>query len=277
MITLKLTYFNGKVEKEVITPTIFPDGTSQVYKVEAITKDYRNVTEAQIIWQFESEVELMHVAELSDLLDAYTGNPRPIKILNVPFLPYGRQDKPITNTSTFAERTFSKMINAMKFDRVLSFDVHGVTTIDNLQKLSANETIKTIFTDNGYDVYCYPDGGACERYLHEPSVNGLKIRDQKTGKIIDYQLVTEYEDSTGHTHGVNVEGKKVLIVDDILDGGATFIELMKLLKNVKVGEVGLYTSHAIASKGYDHLKEAGISNFYTTNSLIKNIDGINIV
>lgn len=278
MIRLKLTYFNGDVVTEVIKPTVFPDGTSQTWKVQAITKDYRNVTQAEIIWQFESEAELLHVAQLADLLDAYTGAPRPVKVLNMPFLPYGRQDKPITNNSTFAERTFSKLVDALNFDRVLSFDVHGTTTIKNLQKLSANETIKKVFEDNGYEVYAYPDGGACERYLHEPSINGLKIREQKTGNIIDYQLVTEYEDKDGNNHGVSVFGKKVLIVDDLCDGGATFIELMKLLKNESVGEVGLYVSHGIFSKGKEHLVEAGISKFFTTNSLIKNQEeGIKIV
>ena len=278
MITLKLEYYNGEKLSEVITPTIFPDGTTQVYKIQAITKDYRNVVRSEIVWQFENEAELLHVAQLSDLLDSYTLHPRPVKILNVPFLPYGRQDKPISNSTTFAERTFAKLLNSLEFDRVVSFDVHGTTTVKNLQTLSANETVKKIFEENGYEVYCYPDGGACERYLHEPSVNGAKIRDKITGKIVDYQLTTEYEDKNGFTHGVSVKGKKVLIVDDLLDGGATFIELMKLLKNVEVGEVGLYVSHAIASKGYEHLIEAGITQFFTTNSLPRNAEkGIKIV
>lgn len=278
MIKLKLTNYKDEVTYENIVPTMFPDGTSQVWKVKAITQDYRNVAKAEIIWQFENEAELVHVAQLSDLLDAYTVHPRPVKILNVPFLPYGRQDKPISNNSTFAERSISKLINAMKFDRVISFDVHGISTIDNLQRLSANSLIQKIFDDNGYEVFCYPDGGACERYLHEPSVNGLKVRDQQTGEIIDYQLVTEYEDKQGHTHGVSVKGKKVLIVDDLADGGATFVHLMELLKNYGVGEVGLYVSHGIFSKGFDHLREAGISQFFTTNSLPKNEEtGIKVV
>lgn len=278
MIRLKLTNYKDEATYETITPTMFPDGTSQVWKIKAIAQDYRNVAKAEIIWQFENEAEVVHVGQLKDLLDAYTVSPRPTTILNVPFLPYGRQDKPISNKTTFAERSFSKLINAMKFDRVLSFDVHGTTTIDNLQKLSANSTIEKVFKDNTYDVYCYPDGGACERYLHEPSINGLKIRDQSTGEIVDYQLVTEYEDKTGHTHGVNVKGKKVLIVDDLADGGATFIHLMSLLKTFEVGEVGLYVSHGIFSKGFDHLREAGISNFYTTNSLPRNEEtGIKVV
>lgn len=278
MVKLKLKYFDGNEEIEIVNPLVFPDQTSQVFRVKAITKNYRNVVSSEIIWQFENEAEFMHVAQLSDLLDSYTGDPRPLKILNIPFLPYGRQDKAISNNSTFAQRTFTKMIDSLNFDRVITFDCHGVCTIKNLIKLSANETIKKVFEDNKYDVYCYGDGSACKRYLHEPSINGVKVRNQQTGNIEEYYLVTEYENKLGNNVGVDPKDKRILIVDDILDGGATFIQLMSLLKEHNVGEVGLYTSHAIASKGYDHLKEAGISQFFTTNSLTKNEEsGIKIV
>lgn len=271
MIKLKLKYYNGEQTEEIIKPTLFPDGTSQIWKIENIAKNYNTVVECEIIWQFEKEEEFIYVSQLSDLLDAYTGYPRPLKILNIPFLPYGRQDKPISNKTTFAQRTFTKLIDTLNFDRVISFDVHGVCAIKNLHKISANNLIRDVFKSNGYQVYCYPDGGACERYFDEKelSINGLKIRDQQTGKIAEYIL---------ETSGVNVKGKKILIVDDLLDGGATFIELSKLLKNEGVAEMGLYISHSIASKGYEHLKEAGISSFYFTNSLSKNENlGIKIV
>jgi len=277
MIKLKLTNLDNGVTEEVITPTIFPDGTSQVWKVKTITSNYRNTIQSEIIWQFENEAEIMYVAQLSDLLDSYSGETRPVKVLNIPFLPYGRQDKPVNNNGTFAQRTFTSIINSLNFDRVISFDVHGVSTIKNMHRLSANTVVKKVFEDNNYDVYCYPDAGACERYLHEPSINGVKHRDPKTGKIEDYQLVTEYKDKSGKFHGVNPKDKSVLIVDDILDGGATFIQLAALLKKAEVSGIGLYTSHAIASKGYEHLKEAGINRFFTTNSLVKNPEGIKIV
>lgn len=278
MIRLKLTNM-GETTYETITPTIFPDGTSQVYKVQEITKNYRNCTEAEIIWQFENEAELMHVAELSDLLDSYIGYPRPFKILNIPFLPYGRQDKPISNSTTFAQRTFTKLIDAMEFDRVISFDVHGVCAIKNLHKLSAVPIITNIFKDNGYDIVALPDGGAAERYYIEdvPSVHAIKERDPRTGKIVDYYLQNEYKNAKGELIEVELKDKKVLIVDDLIDGGATFIELSKLLKEQGVKSISLYTSHGIFSKGKDHLIEAGITTFYYTNSLTKNEDGIKVV
>lgn len=279
MIRLKL-YNMGQVSYETIVPTLFPDATSQIWKVKEITKNYRNCTQAEIIWQWENESEYIHVAQLSDLLGAYTGIPQPFKILNIPFLPYGRQDKPITNNTTFAQRTFTKLIDTLEFDSVISFDVHGICSIKNLHKLSADPIIEKIIEDEKYEIACFPDGGACERYyLNDfPSVNGIKQRNQKTGEIEDYYLQSEYKNKHGVFVDVELKDKRVLICDDLVDGGATFIELMKLLKEKQVGEVGLYTSHGIFSKGKDHLIEAGISKFYYTNSLPKNEeDGIKVV
>jgi phosphoribosylpyrophosphate synthetase len=271
MITLKLKYFDNK-KSEVIVPTSYSDNTSQVYKVKLLDNNFSQVTTATILWQYENEAELFHVCQLSDLLDSYKGTPKPVKILNVPFLPYGRQDKPINNGMTFAQYTFGKIINTLKFDRVISFDPHGATNIENFQRISANGLIKRIFEDNKYDVLAFPDGNACTRYNPDetvPSVNGIKYKDKYTGENQDYQLLTD---------GVELEGKRILVVDDILDIGTTFVKLAKLLQDYKPGELGLYTSHSIASKGLEHLKEAGYKEFYTTNSLVKNNElGIKIV
>lgn len=280
MIKLKLKYFNGTEEVETITPTMFNDNTSQVWKIGILANNYKSVLESQIIWIYENESELLHVAQLSDLVNSYTGHPRPLHTLFMPFLPYARQDKPISNKTTFAERTFSKFINTLKFDRVISFDVHGVTTIENLHKISSESIIKKIFEDGQYEVYCYPDGGACERYVLEPSVHGAKYRNPYTGEIEDYQLITEYRDKkTDKTHGVNIAGKKILIVDDLCDQGGTFVALMELLKNHKPGDIGLYISHMVGDSPIEQkLHDAGITNIYYTNSLIKNEEkGIKIV
>ena len=50
-------------------------------------------------------------------------------------------------------------------------------------------------------------------------------------------------------------GRNCLIVDDICDGGGTFIPLAKKLKNAGAKTVTLYVTHGIFSKGLDPLKE----------------------
>jgi len=53
----------------------------------------------------------------------------------------------------------------------------------------------------------------------------------------------------------NAKGKNLVIVDDICDGGRTFIELARVLKEKGANKVALYVTHGIFSQGLDVLKE----------------------
>jgi ribose-phosphate pyrophosphokinase len=63
-----------------------------------------------------------------------------------------------------------------------------------------------------------------------------------------------------------LKDKHVIIVDDICDGGRTFIELAKVLKSNKVKNITLFVTHGIFSKGVDALFENGIDNIITTDT-----------
>ncbi len=70
-------------ENEVITPTIFPDKTSQVWKLpkELLTFAARDLEKLVIKWDFEHEAEMMHVCQLATLFSSLF--PRKKLILNV--------------------------------------------------------------------------------------------------------------------------------------------------------------------------------------------------
>ena len=57
------------------------------------------------------------------------------------------------------------------------------------------------------------------------------------------------------------------MIDDICDGGRTFIECAKLLKAAGVGSMALYVSHGIFSKGLDPLENAGFTQVFTKEGL----------
>jgi len=63
-------------------------------------------------------------------------------------------------------------------------------------------------------------------------------------------------------------GDRVLIIDDICDGGRTFIEITKLLLQAGVESVSLHVSHGLFSQGIDVLKEAGIKTVYTAKGKV---------
>ena len=93
-----------------------------------------------------------------------------------------------------------------------------------------------------------------ETFNGEPEViQAQKMRNLKTGEIIKTEILGD------------VKGKKVLIADDICDGGRTFIELAKVLKNKGAVEVSLFITHGIFSKGLE-VFEGLIDAIYTTDS-----------
>jgi len=213
----------------------------------------------EIIWDFENESEFLHLAQLKMLLDHYGVKSR----LKIMYLPYARQDKLIDNSNTFALHTFAKLLNSLEFQSIEIEDPHSILAIEKIKNSRATYRLVSIhnaFSDTKSDIVCYPDKGAVSKYVNivglEPWIHGEKERDQSTGKIIKYNLIGDVKD------------KKVLVVDDICDGGMTFVLLSKVLYESGAREVHLFVSHGIFSKGIQILKDAGIQRIFTKDGEI---------
>lgn len=252
------------INKLSVTPTTFPDKTSQVWQLNSIQLEYlKNDLTPVVEWYFEDECEVFQIVQLFDLINTIVPEDREITLLT-PFLPYARQDKEIDNQLTFALRTFLKVIS-LTYAKLVVFDVHSQDLLKELYPNFKNiEPIKEIgdaTLDGQSDTLCFPDSGAKTRYEHlfpsavEKAVVLEKTRDQVTGSINGIQLADGYDPEL-------VKGKKILIVDDICDGGRTFIEAAKVLYSHGADTVNLYTSHGIYSKGVVILHEAGIKKIY---------------
>lgn len=234
-----------------INVTIFPDKTSQVWKVFEQYPELKNNPILEVTWKFENEEELIHLAQLKMLLDNVC--PKAHKSLHIPCLPYARQDKQVSDTSTFALSTFARILNQQEWDVVSVIDPHSNVDklINNVFSMSVESTIKEVLLETGA-IPCYPDSGAYIRYGgHTDSLPliGHKIRNQSTGDIVEYNITGSISD-------------RVCLIDDICDGGKTFIEAAKVLYNRGAKEVYLYTTHGIYSKGLDVLREAGIKRIF---------------
>jgi ribose-phosphate pyrophosphokinase len=240
-----------KLNTHPVPTTMFPDNTSQVWH---LPHEWLESRRAAVEWTYSCEGELMQLAQLKDLLDHY-GIPA---TLELPYLPYGRQDKDVGNDATFALRTFAKLINALGFDTVTIHDPHSsvaLQLIDRAVAVFPTEQVQRIFAEIA-DVVCYPDKGARGKYgaiyAGLPFVYGEKVRDQSTGMITSYALVGD------------AKGKRVLIVDDICDGGATFKILARALLQQGATAVHLFVSHGLFSQGTRGLFDAGIARIFTS-------------
>lgn len=242
--------------------TIFPDGTSQVWKLDSnkLFQDGNN----KILWLFENEGELMHVCQLAQLLTRhYECSPD----LHVPYLPYGRQDKLISNETSFSLFTFESMLRTSGIHRINTFDAHS----DAAASVKSTPAVDFHKSLPQHDLICFPDKGAAQRYKESYYGSKVifceKVRDQLTGNITGLKLITMGHDLTNQS---------VLIVDDICDGGMTFIKVAEALNPFKPKQVNLAVSHGLFSKGKQCLHEAGITNIYTTNSLLRNPEGFKV-
>lgn len=245
-----------KLNGHLITPTIFPDKTSQVWK---LPEDWflAGLHFNTITWEFENEAEFMHVAQLQTLLQRFSMG----TTLELPYLPYARQDKDISNVATFSLHTFATLLNSLRFAEVKTFDPHNAELskklINNLSITMPNYQ-HILWQLQAYPVF--PDKGAALRY-------GAKLVDVVCDKI--------REPLTGAITGISISGTIIngsyLIIDDICDGGRTFIEVAKKLYEAGAKEVHLYVSHGIFSKGLDVLHDAGIKRIFTRNGEVSKI------
>lgn len=246
-----MIYLNGLP----VRPTIFPDNTSQVWKIpqELLVPGEPHT----IKWDYEHEGEFIHVAQLKALLDTLSG----ATDLVMPYLPYARQDKEVSNNSTFALRVFADLINSLNFDRVTIVDPHSdvAQLIESVEFQYPIGMLMSVFDSTQTDIVCYPDQGALKKYSvlypDVPYIYSEKIREQSTGAITYHFLVGD------------PSGKKVLIVDDICDGGATFIILAKLLLKAGATEVNLFVTHGLFTKGMKPLLESGIKRVFARNGI----------
>lgn len=252
--------------EHVVKPTIFPDNTSQCWK---LPEEIINSLNVKITWNFEAEREVIDLFSLKKLIYKAKNNH-----LHIPYLPYARQDKNVSNETTFNLHVLAELINSMEFNLITAVDVHNVgfckEWIKNFANIEVNNFIEESLNFIPTDGIIFPDFGASKRY--QTTLNSIvceKTRNQDTGEITGHELeIVEFDLE---------KAKRVLIVDDICDGGATFISVVKMLKRINPSlYIDLFVTHGMFSKGKQVLYNAGIDNIFTTNSLLKNTDGFKV-
>ena len=138
-----------KLNGTEIKPTIFSDKTSQVWK---LPEGCLNGKQFNIVFEFENEGEIFQLQQLVSLI-RHGNIPREFN-LHMPFLPYGRQDKEISNESTFAFRIFASVLNYMCFDKVTTLDAHsnlGEEIITNFESIYPEAEIQLAVLETGCD------------------------------------------------------------------------------------------------------------------------------
>lgn len=194
----------------------------------------------------------------------------------IPHFPGGRQDRRNHDGDPLTVKLYADLLNNLKLTKVLLFDPHSPVTeaVVNNALVDSNidlfETaildIKRRWNDYGYDyVYVCPDAGAQKKFSQLPIgaqdkvVYCTKYRDTDTGKLSNFKM--DEQDLTDCA---------CIIVDDICDGGGTFVQIAKLLLEHNAAAVILIVSHGIFSKGFKPF-HGYIKEIHTTDSFYNNI------
>lgn len=212
--------------------------------------------------------------------------------LEVPYILGARSDRQFVSYGTsYLVDVVAPVINSCNFKKVTCLDAHSDVAgacIKNLE-VQGNYRVVANFFDafkvNPQNcVIVSPDAGALKKiyslledidqnFNAQPELAiGMKHRDVKTGKILstDVMLPKEKEGD------MSARIPTYVIVDDICDGGRTFIELAKVLREKSYGcKVYLVVSHGIFSAGTDVLLEH-LDGVFTTNSIRSTPDSARI-
>lgn len=233
----------------------FPDGQPHF---ELLT-DTIDFNEATIEVAIKTSTDLFNVLMVNDVLKhlGYIVN------LDVRYLMGARMDRPINSHQPFTLQTVCRMINAGWFRRVRLFDVHSdiaTRLLYNAHNILPYGAVRQVFRAVGSPVYVVrPDKGADERVRMlanlNPSAGGIikgeKTRDSQTGKISGFKVSDTPRDLWN-----------ALILDDICDGGGTFVGLAKELRKAGAAKVFLFVTHNVQGKKYLE----GIDKIYTTDT-----------
>lgn len=204
---------------------------------------------------------LMEFVNAMFLVDALNDAGTPIHRLVLPYVPGARQDRSNWRGGDvlFTAKSVANMINERGFRGVSILDPHSEvisSLIDNVVVYPLEKMYTRIW--QGYTGVIAPDKGARDRAqtaaltLRKPLVYASKVRDTATGKLTGFEV--EQLKPGGH----------YVVIDDICDGGGTFVGLGE-----KIAEQGayadLFVTHGIFSKGTTELKKY-YKNIYTTDS-----------
>jgi ribose-phosphate pyrophosphokinase len=199
--------------------------------------------------------------------------------LFLPYMPYSRQDRVCERGESFSLKLVLWMLDSCQFRRITTYDNHSNVAevlLDNIANLNNHAEVfwfmdEMVLSDV---LLIAPDQGAAKKAqaLFDADYNN---------RIKDVVFCVKVRTKGGNIEvGLPIKSLKnevCLVVDDICDGGRTFVELGKKLKELKIHSNYLFVSHGIFSSGLGKLMEyykgIGTTNSCATSySIIKTVN-----
>ena len=221
-----------------------------------------------------------HYQDLKRIIAAVSGKARRITVI-MPFLYESRQHKRTSRESLDCAIALQELIR-MGVDHIITFDahdprvqnaipLHGFETVQpNYQFIKALlKTVPDLQLDSKHMMVISPDEGGMKRAIYIANVLGLDMG--MFYKRRDYTKIVDGRNPiVAHEFlGTSVEGKDMIIIDDMISSGDSMLEVAAALKARKANRIFVFSTFGLFTNGlekFDKAYEDGmITKVFTTN------------
>lgn len=223
-------------------------------QVNVIISNIEHDSQYKIVSRFSNYTDLFKILTVNQVLrDAG------VKYVELycPYILGGRSDAKFKLNQSFDLKIIANIINSCNFNKVTIIDPHSAVTpalINNCQAFDILYWLPMKLRSKDIELIS-PDAGAYKKMVN--------IAEKIKKPLIPANKVRLDDGSPAIKFDGDVNGKDCVIIDDICDGGRTFIALSKALKEAGAKSVELVVTHGIFSYG---IKLENIDKIYTTNS-----------
>ena len=223
-----------------------------------------------------------HFQDLKRVIAAIGGKARRLTVI-MPYLYESRQHKRSARESLDCAMALQELVN-MGVENIITFDAHD-PRVQNAIPLHGFETVTPAYqlikgllentpglqVDSDHMLVISPDEGGMSRAVYLANVLGLdmgmfyKRRDYT--RIIDGRnpiLAHEFL-------GSDIEGKDMIVVDDMISSGDSMLEVIRELKNRKARNIYIFSTFGLFTNGlekFDKAYEEGLFTKLLTTNLI---------
>ncbi len=257
----KIAELSG-IEKVSVASRIFPDGESYV-RLEGNVQG-----EHAVIVQTTCAPQDKRLMELAFLASAAKRNGAQKVTAVVPYLGYARQDKIFLPGETISIETVAAMLKAAAIDQLVTINVHSEPALTlfpfSAKTITAIPLLAEYFTKKGIKAAfaLSPDKGAMYIAQQAQQVLGGEVghlekqRDRYTGQ------------TTQTAKHLDVQGKTVIIFDDIISTGGTIVGAAKILKEQGAAHVYTACVHGLLiGDAEKRILDAGVEEIVATDSV----------
>ena len=249
---------------------IFPDGESKI--------TLQKIPKKSVILVVQSTyppVDTNMLQALSIISQVRKISSRTFAIM--PYMGYARQDKQFLSGEVITMSVVAKMLQSAGAKKVIVVDIHSNTALNHFniptENISAIPELAKYFKKLNLKnpLVVSPDAGGSSRskkfasLLKSDFIVLKKHRDRKTGRV------------SIQTTKADVQGKDLIIVDDMISTGGSVIKAAQFLKKQKCKRVFVACTHGLlVGDAEKKIRKAGVSRIISTNTIPGNTSKVDV-